>query len=105
MTKERWLVTWIPAVNCEAVAAQRGQLPGDGTSYWDWMEPEEQELWELARSEAHALRKARHLIGQDVFGTPRIECQAWQPDEDGDWRWERISCCEVGRGYVEPVEI
>lgn len=49
----------------------------DGTSFWDWCEPEEFTLVRRYETFEHALAFAREMVTVDVFGMTRITRQRY----------------------------
>lgn len=72
MEESRYLVSWVPLRAVEAACRKRGMKAGDGTSFWDWIEPEECAQTLEKRSFFEAVYAARAVLPFDVCGEVRI---------------------------------
>ena len=83
----RYAVIWVPTEAAEAVARKAGMRDGDGTSLWDWQEPEDEMVTAHLATFGAALVKARDVLPADVCGEVRIERELWVKDIDDRERW------------------
>ena len=78
----RYVVSFVPTDDvvrrCEAL----GMREGDGSSFWDWMEPEDCEQTRAKRTFAEAIEHARAVLPRDVFDEVRIAREQLVQEQD-----------------------
>lgn len=78
-----WKIEWTPTDKVEAAARAAGMREGDGTSLWDWVEPEDFTVKEYAARFEDAERRARDRLDLDCFGEVRLSATLNVQRRDG----------------------
>ncbi len=78
----RYVVSFTPIMDVEEVCLKSGMKPNDGTSFWDWIEPDHCEQDVEFHTFRLALAFAKQKVDEDVFGTPRLIRQHMLNDTD-----------------------
>jgi hypothetical protein len=79
---KRYIVSWTPTKAVESACRKRGMRDGDGTSFWDWIEPDNCSEHREFTSFAAARTFARKVLPLDCFGEVTIERQKLVRDHD-----------------------
>jgi hypothetical protein len=82
MTKTRYVVEFTPLAAVEAACRGRGMKAGDGTSFWDWVEPGACAMRLEFSTFKRAVAEANARAAADAFGAPRVERQRLLPNHD-----------------------
>jgi hypothetical protein len=69
---DTYRIEWIPIKIVEAAAERLGRRDGDGTSIWDWLEPDNYTQSVFRATFRGAARAARQALPFDAFGEERI---------------------------------
>lgn len=78
----RYVIAWVPLEEVKATCAKAGMKDGDGTSYWDWVEPCACEHSSETGSFKSAVEAARQVLPKDTCGQVRIERLCLEQDRD-----------------------
>lgn len=83
-----FVVSWVPLDEVKRACTKLGQRDGDGTSFWDWIEPEHCERTKGFDEFEPALRFAKTVAQLDAFSEARIERLRLTEDDDDGTSWE-----------------
>lgn len=88
----RFLSEHTPTSHVETVARDRGMKDGDGSSFWDWLEPEECTIAKEYKRFRYAADHAKKHVEVDVFGEARIREQhaVYHNGRVIDWRTQAM---------------
>lgn len=78
----RYIVSWVPTRAVEAECRKLGWKADDGTSFWDWIEPEACSQQLEKKTFFEAVFAAKAVLPFDVFREVRIERQELVNDHD-----------------------
>lgn len=70
--EKRFLALYCPTDVALVRARKRGRTENDGTSVWDWLEPEEFEVRREFTSFATAVAQAKRWLPLDIFGETQV---------------------------------
>lgn len=92
-------VSWQPISDVVAEAMRLGMKEGDGTSFWDWMDPYSCEKSREFPFWQPAVTFAKKVAKKDVFGAARIQKMVKMGKiEDRDDCWEVEATWDVTPG-------
>lgn len=87
----RFYVEWHPTDEIEAACRKEGMKDGDGSSFWDWVEPPDFAKTKIFQAFGEAVTFALSIASQDCFGGARIYRQEQNVIKDGKrsfLRWD-----------------
>ncbi len=99
----RYTVSWTPTKDVIAACQKRGMKDGDGTSFWDWIEPEYCTKTQHCPDFTKAVHFARFVLPEDCFGEAMIERLSLTRDHDDLGNTFRSKSWEVdATWHVQP---